>query len=231
VFSQKHRLKTDLQDQISHSTSKAPFVKSRSLAKTSVSVSYDNILEKFPLGSSNLAFLFYYKYISHVQESNAVRDLLYGFDAITQGLIQSNSKLVVRRLTHHSKMAGGTLCKDLVQLRGNLGVISVVSVTFLHSKELPEEGLTTRTPSVTYCKGLKDWGKRGVSPHSLQQMLGAPTLVLYYFREKLHEDKTGNLYMPCPKKASDLPDPFASVLNSTDALHSLSCSPTLRRGP
>lgn len=37
--------------------------------------------------------------------------------------------------------------------------------------------------------------------------------------------------MPCPKKASDLPDPFCSVLNQRDALHSLSCSPTLKRGP
>lgn len=134
MFSQEHWLKIDLQDQILHSTSKAPFVKNRSPAKTSVSVSYDNILEKFPLGSSNLAFLFYYKYISHVvvQDSNAVKYLLYGINAIMQGVLQHNSKLVVRRLTHRPKMAGRTLCKDLAQLRWNLGVISVEPVIFLH---------------------------------------------------------------------------------------------------
>lgn len=37
--------------------------------------------------------------------------------------------------------------------------------------------------------------------------------------------------MPCPKKASDLPDPFCSVLNSRDVLHSLSRAPNLKRGP
>lgn len=109
----------ELQDQILRSTSKAPFVKNKTLAKTLVSVSYDNTLEKFALDSSNFAFLFYYKYISHVvvQESNIVKYTLYGISAITQGVIQHNSKLVVKRLTHHHKMAGKTQYKGLVQLR------------------------------------------------------------------------------------------------------------------
>lgn len=116
-----------------------------------------------------------------------------------------------------------------VQLRSNFCRASHISLPQL-MKTL-RKGSLLGPHQLPIVKDLKDRGNRGVSPHSLQQMLGAPALVLCYFREKLHWDKTGNLYMPCPKKASDLPDPFCSVLNQRDALHSLSCSPTLKRGP
>lgn len=72
-----------------HSSSKANFVKNSGFAKTSVSVSYDKILEKFPLGSSNLAFLFS---LVVVQKSNVVKYLLYSISALTQGAVLHSKK-------------------------------------------------------------------------------------------------------------------------------------------
>lgn len=72
-----------------HFSSKATFVKNSGFAKTSVSVSYDKILEKFPLGSSNLAFLFF---LVVVQECNVAKYVLYSISALTQGAILHNNK-------------------------------------------------------------------------------------------------------------------------------------------
>lgn len=53
----------------------------RNFAKALASVSYDNILETFPLGSFNLAFY------AVVQESTVVKYLLYSISAFTEGEI------------------------------------------------------------------------------------------------------------------------------------------------
>lgn len=71
----------------------------RSFAKALASVSYDNTLEKFPLGSFNLVFLFFY---AVVQESTVVKYLLYSISTLTQGEIYtiiSNPCLYIIHIT------------------------------------------------------------------------------------------------------------------------------------
>lgn len=132
--------------------------------------------------------------------------------------------MVVRRPTHHPAGEGRTLCKDKIQIRCNLGVISIELVFHLYLWIPPpllinvlRKSLLQGPHQLPIVKNSKT-ENRSMSSQSLQQMLGAPTFVFYH----LETNCTEAIYI-CPVQNRTVTYLILPVQSSTQEMHSTPC--------